>query len=84
MLRHVEKKAVAVRSAGVCVVLNTQFPEMENELRDLPVHICWNEEAHLGMSSSIRTGVKYLPETASGAAILLADPPCLTLLWWRG
>ncbi|MDV2888469.1 NTP transferase domain-containing protein, partial [Alkalihalophilus pseudofirmus] len=69
------KKAVANNAAKTLVVLNHNFPEMKNEVADLPVSIVWNYSSTLGMSSSLVIAIKSLPPSCDAALILLSDQP---------
>jgi len=75
MLRYSVKKALANNATKTVVVLNRNFPEMENELADLPVSIVWNHSPTLGISSSLALAIKFLPTSCNAAMILLADQP---------
>lgn len=75
LIRHVVKKALQVRSAGVIAVVNPDFSDVINHVNDQPVRLIWNDRAHLGMSTSLTKGIENLPDSASAALILLADQP---------
>ncbi len=75
ILRYSVKKAVANNAAKTLVVLNHNFPEMKNEVADLPVSIVWNYSSTLGMSSSLVIAIKSLPPSCDAALILLSDQP---------
>ncbi|MED1644427.1 nucleotidyltransferase family protein [Brevibacillus agri] len=76
MLRHVVKKAMGTEADWIVVVINSEFPNLFNEVNDLPVHVMPNHESRLGMSSSLRLGFAYLSEVGAEAGlVLLADQP---------
>ena len=75
ILRYSVKKAIASNAASTLVVLNHNFPELENELADLPVSIVWNHASTRGMGSSLALAIQSLPPSCDAAMILLADQP---------
>ncbi|MDQ0341007.1 molybdenum cofactor cytidylyltransferase [Caldalkalibacillus uzonensis] len=79
LLRYVVQKAVKAQSSGVVVVLNPNFPQLFDELKNLPVYIVWNPKAHLGLGSSIQYGIQSLPASAEAVTVLLADQPHINL-----
>lgn len=75
ILKYTVKKISANMATKTMVVLNRDFPELESEIRDLPVNIVWNPCPKLGISSSLATAIKSLPSTCEALLITLADQP---------
>lgn len=49
ILKYTVKKISANMATKTMVVLNRDFPELESEIRDLPVNIVWNPCPKLGI-----------------------------------
>jgi molybdenum cofactor cytidylyltransferase len=78
LIRYLADMALKSNADAVFVVLGAQAEEVQKELQDLDVRIvlndCWEE----GISTSLRTGVRALPETTTAVMIMLADQPLVT------
>jgi molybdenum cofactor cytidylyltransferase len=78
LLRQIAEKALSLQPAAVAVVLGFESGRMRHELDDLPVLIVMNSIWHEGVASSIRAGIRSLPETIDCALITLCDQPFVT------
>ena len=77
-VRVVAQTALNAGLSPVIVVIGANSEEVEAKIKDLPVIIVRNENWQSGQASSIRTGVKTLPEEMGSAIFLLADQPQIT------
>ncbi len=75
LVRHVAEAALASRARSVVVVTGYAKDAVEAALAGLPVQFVHNADFATGLASSLRAGVRALPETVDGALILLADMP---------
>jgi molybdenum cofactor cytidylyltransferase len=83
LLRRAGQIAVASICRPVIVVLGAGAEALVPQLADLPVTVVENKAWRLGMSFSIRIGVKALEEkfpksTLTAAVIMLCDQPLVT------
>jgi Uncharacterized MobA-related protein len=70
--------ALTSRARPVVVVGGDQRGALDAALTGLPVRIVANPEPDLGLSSSLRVGLRALPEGIGGAVVLLGDMPLVT------
>ena len=77
-VRVVAQTALNAGLSPVIVVIGANSEEVEAKIKDLPVIIVRNENWQSGQASSIRAGVKTLPEEMGSAIFLLADQPQIT------
>ena len=80
LVRRAAETALASGAPTVVVVSGPRDAEMRTELSDLPVSVVHNPEYASGMSTSLRAGVAALPDSATGAIIMLGDQPLLSSL----
>ncbi len=78
LIRHVAEAALAGGLDPVIVVTGAVDQPVREALSGLPVVIAHNPDWQLGQSTSVRMGVRALPETTGGAVFLLADQPFAT------
>ncbi len=81
LLRRAVETAVQSIYQPVIVVLGAKFEKMKAEIEDLPINICFNEDWHSGLSSSIKIGLENLLQIApkiAASVITLADQPFVT------
>ncbi len=82
LLDHVVGQARASQATQTIVVLGHQAERMAQALAhrqvDASVQIAYNEEWEVGLSTSVRTGLRALPDSVSAALFLLADQPGIT------
>lgn len=75
MVRHVVEAALASRASPVVVVLGHQQHEVRQALRGLKVDYTVNPAHAEGLSTSLRAGIRALPENVAGAVVCLGDMP---------
>lgn len=75
MVRRVVEAALASRASPVVVVVGHQQHEVRQALRGLKVHLVPNPDFAEGLSTSLKAGLKALPEDAAGAVVCLGDMP---------
>jgi len=78
LVRHVADAALASHARPVIVVTGHARDRVEEALSDLPLTFVHNKDYATGLAGSLRTGIAAVPQTASGAIILLADMPLVT------
>ncbi|MFZ1042280.1 MAG: selenium cofactor biosynthesis protein YqeC [Anaerolineales bacterium] len=74
-VRVVAQTALKAGLSPVVVVAGANAVEVESKIKDLPLTIVRNENWQSGQASSIRAGVKTLPEETGSAIFLLSDQP---------
>lgn len=75
VVRHVAEAALASRAHPILVVTGHAAAKVEAALAGLSLSLIANPNYPSGLSSSLKTGVAALPETAAGVLVLLADMP---------
>ena len=78
LIRHAVEAAVASRASAVVVVTGNNAKGVEAALAGLPVSFVENKEYTRGLSTSLKCGLRALPDDCDGAAILLGDMPLVT------
>ncbi|MEP6924238.1 MAG: nucleotidyltransferase family protein [Pyrinomonadaceae bacterium] len=81
LLRRAAETALATNSQKVVIVLGANAEKFGNEVLDLPVEIAVAEDWAIGMSASIRTGLKKIitiESDLSAVILLLCDQPLVT------
>lgn len=74
-VRVVSQTALRAGLSPVVVVTGAHAEQVEAAVHDLNVRIVRNENWKTGQGSSIREGVRSLPDMCGGAIFLLADQP---------
>lgn len=74
MVRYATVSATA-GSFDVVVVTGHEGEGVAAALEDLPVNFAYNPVYHLGMSTSLKTGLAALPPQTQAAVFMLADQP---------
>ena len=74
-VRCVAETALHSGLEPVVVVTGSFHAEIESSLKDLPVSIVHNLEFEQGQSTSVKAGLRALPESVGSAIFLLADQP---------
>lgn len=76
------RRAVAAALISVCepvvVALGANYEQTSEEIKNLPVHVCYNAEWQIGLSASVKSGLESLlnvEPNISAAIITLADQP---------
>jgi len=74
-VRNIAETALHAGLGPVVVVTGSRAAEIETALNGLPVEIVHNPDYQHGQSTSIKTGIRSLPEKIGSAVFLLADQP---------
>jgi len=77
LVRHAVKMAVLSQLKPVVVVLGHEADRVRAVCDGLPVTFTINPDFANGLSTSLKAGIKALPENIDGAAVILADMPGL-------
>ncbi len=77
LIRWPVKIALAAGLSPVIVVTGASADEVEEALNGLPVEIIHNPDWEKGQSTSLRSGMAALPDTAEAAILFLGDQPKL-------
>ena len=80
MVRHVAAVAIASGTQPVIVVTGHEAAAVTGALRGLAVTIVANPDYADGLSTSLRAGLRALPQGIDGALILLGDMPEVEIL----
>jgi molybdenum cofactor cytidylyltransferase len=75
LVRIAVDEALASRADSVVVVTGHQRERVEAALQGLKVKTVHNPDYAQGLSTSLRAGLRALPENADGVVVLLADMP---------
>jgi CTP:molybdopterin cytidylyltransferase MocA/NifU-like protein involved in Fe-S cluster formation len=75
VVRHAVEAAAASRAAPVVVVTGNNAEDVKAALTGLPVSFIENKEYTKGLSTSLKCGLRALPDDCDGAVILLGDMP---------
>jgi len=78
LIRHVAEAGLEAGLDPIVVVIGAVGEPLKQALAGLPVTIVENEEWRLGQSTSVRMGLRSLPEDCGAALFLLADQPTVT------
>jgi molybdenum cofactor cytidylyltransferase len=74
-IRHVARTALSAGLSPVAIVAGAHTAEIRAAVADLPVMLIHNPEWEAGQSTSVRCGLRTLPDTIGSAVFLLADQP---------
>lgn len=77
MIAHVVDAALASRAEPVIVVTGHEADRVTAALQDRPVRLAHARAWRDGLSASLRTGLKAVPDVCDGAMICLADMPAV-------
>ncbi len=80
-MRRAARTALLVENQKTAVVLGANHEKLIGEIDDLPIEIVINHDWQSGMSSSIKSGLGKLLETApeiSAVVLMLCDQPFVT------
>ena len=75
LVRRVAESALASKANSVIVVTGHRAGDISKALAGLDVQIVHNPDFADGLATSLKTGLSAVPESASGALVLLADMP---------
>jgi len=68
-------QSIAAGLEPIYVIAGNEYNEIMNALRDLPVLVVKNNDWQTGQSSSVRAGIKALPENVGSVVFQLVDQP---------
>jgi molybdenum cofactor cytidylyltransferase len=77
MIEKVIRNITGSEVSNIMVVLGPFRDEILAVLKDLPVKYCYNESYRDGMLSSVRCGLRNLPESYDAALIFPGDQPLI-------
>lgn len=78
MVKHVVEAALASSARPVVVVTGHQAPDIRAILSGCAVSIVSNAEYSAGLSSSLKCGIRAVPDDCQGALVMLGDMPGVT------
>ena len=78
LVRWVAEAALASQTRPVLAVMGHQTAEVKATLAGLDVMLVDNPDYATGLASSLKTGIRALPQTVDGALVLLGDMPRIT------
>lgn len=78
VLRRAVDTALAAGLDPVLVVVGHQREQAESELRDARCKLVANPDYQDGVNTSLRTGIRAVPEGCPAAVVMLADMPLVT------
>jgi molybdenum cofactor cytidylyltransferase len=74
-IRHIARTALGAGLSPVVIVAGAATAEIRAVVADLPVTLIDNPAWEAGQSTSVRCGLRSLPDTIGSAVFLLADQP---------
>ena len=78
MVRGVVEAALASKARPILVVTGHQAPSVSTALGGLDVTFVDNPDYAVGLSSSLKAGIRAVPGDCEGALVLLGDMPRIT------
>ena len=78
LVRWVAEAALASQTRPVLAVVGHQTAEVKAALAGLDVTLVDNPDYATGLASSLKAGIRALPQTIDGALVLLGDMPRIT------
>jgi molybdenum cofactor cytidylyltransferase len=78
LIRRIAESALASKAGPVIVVTGDRAKSISDALSGLDVRFAHNPDFADGLATSLKTGLSAVPESASGALVLLADMPGVT------
>jgi len=75
LVRHSARTALQAGLSPVVVVAGAELEGVRQALEGLAVQVVHNPDWEAGQSTSVRAGLRALPEACGGAVFLLADQP---------
>jgi molybdenum cofactor cytidylyltransferase len=75
MLLHAVEAALASHASDVIVVTGNARPEVESVLDGLDITFVHNADFRAGLSTSLKAGIRAVPDSCDGAIVLLGDMP---------
>ena len=77
VIEHVVDQLLASRVDQVLVITGHDHEQLQRTLANYPVTLEYNDQYTQGMLSSVRCGLKALPENCTGVLVALGDQPTL-------
>ena len=74
-IRHIARTALGAGLSPVVIVTGAAAPQVRAAVADLPVLLIHNPDWEAGQSTSVRCGLRALPDAIGSAVFLLADQP---------
>ncbi len=74
-IRRVARTAINAGLSPVVIVAGAHTAEIRLAVADLPATVVYNPDWEAGQSTSVRSGLRALPDTIGSAVFLLADQP---------
>jgi molybdenum cofactor cytidylyltransferase len=74
-IRHIVRTAQGAGLSPIVIVAGAHTAEIRAVVADLPVTLIHNPDWEAGQSTSLRCGLRTLPDTIGSAVFLLADQP---------
>jgi molybdenum cofactor cytidylyltransferase len=74
-IRHIARTALGAGLSPVVIVAGEHTAEIHAAVADLPISLIHNPDWKAGQSTSVRCGLRALPDTIGSAIFLLADQP---------
>jgi molybdenum cofactor cytidylyltransferase len=78
VIRHIVDVISSAGFSPVFVVIRQAEQAFQDHLVDTPARLLENPHAHLGMSTSLQTGVSHVPAEYNACMIALGDQPFIT------
>jgi molybdenum cofactor cytidylyltransferase len=78
VISHIVDQVLASKIEKVYVVVGHQPEMIEKELSGRSVEIVGNPKYKSGMLSSVRAGLRYIPENCDAVLVVLGDQPSIT------
>jgi molybdenum cofactor cytidylyltransferase len=78
IVKHVVEAALASSAGPVVVVTGHQAPDIRSVLSGCAVSIVFNADYSAGLSSSLKCGIRAVPDDCQGALVMLGDMPGVT------
>jgi molybdenum cofactor cytidylyltransferase len=78
LVRWVAEAALASQARPVLAVMGHQAAEVTNAVAGLDLTLVHNPDYATGLASSLKAGIRALPETTDSALVLLGDMPRIT------
>lgn len=78
VIEHIVDELLTSRIDGTLVVTGHDHPRLQTTLSQYPVTLVNNERYDQGMLSSVRCGLRALPDSCEGVLVALGDQPSLS------
>lgn len=78
IIETVVESVVSSKVDNTLVVLGPERKKIEEKLKDFPVKIAFNPDFRSGMLSSVRCGIRTLPDETRAVVVVLGDQPTVS------